>query len=118
MIASLLIAALVYLLLQAAYIGALAPQNLTNPSSWLNPLGGHGGAYGPYAELATTLGIGWVATLIYIDAVISPGGKAMLYVGATSRLPIRCRGRGQPRVFSSVSTGGGRRGSVSPWPPR
>ncbi len=109
-IASLLIAALVYLLLQAAYIGALAPQNLTNPSSWLNPLGGHGGAYGPYAELATTLGIGWVATLIYIDAVISPGGKAMLYVGATSRVTYSMsRARTAPSVFERLD------GRGTPW---
>ena len=35
---SLLIAAIVYLLLQAAYIGALDPHNLTNAASWLNPI--------------------------------------------------------------------------------
>ena len=46
-IASLFIAALVYLLLQAAYIGALEPHNLTNPASWLNPLGGQGGDVRP-----------------------------------------------------------------------
>jgi amino acid transporter len=109
-IASLLIAAVVYLLLQAAYIGALEPQNLTNAASWLHPLGGAAGPYGPYAELATSLGVGWVATLIYIDAVVSPAGKAALYVGTTSRITYSMsRAHTAPNVFERLD------GRGTPW---
>jgi amino acid transporter len=109
-ISSLLIAALVYLLLQAAYIGALDPHNLTNAASWLNPLNGKGGPYGPYAELATSLGVGWVATLIYIDAVVSPGGKAMLYVATSPRITYSMsKAHTFPNVFERLD----RRGT--PW---
>ena len=104
---SLLIAAIVYLLLQAAYIGALDPHNLTNAASWLTPLNGSGGVYGPYAELATSLGVGWVATLIYIDAVVSPAGKAALYVGTTSRITYSMsRAHTSPGVFERLDNRG------------
>ena len=109
-ISSLLIAAVIYLLLQAAYIGALDPQNLTNASSWLHPLNGQGGPYGPYVELATSMSLGWVATLIYIDAVVSPGGKAMLYVGSTSRITYSMsRAHTVPRPFERLDNRG------TPW---
>jgi amino acid transporter len=109
-ISSLLIAAVVYLLLQAAYIGALSPHSLTSAASWLNPLSGAPGPYGPYAHLATVLGVGWVATLIYIDAVISPGGKAALYVSSTSRVTYSMARTGAlPRPFERLD------GRGTPW---
>ncbi|HTT92938.1 MAG TPA: APC family permease [Acidimicrobiales bacterium] len=112
-ISSLLIAAVVYLLLQAAYIGALDPDRLTNAASWVNPLSGASGvavAYGPFARLATSLGVGWVATLIYIDAVVSPAGKATLYVSSTSRITYSMSRTGtSPRVFERLD------GRGTPW---
>jgi amino acid transporter len=109
-ISSLLIAAVVYLLLQAAYIGALDPSRLTSAAGWLSPLSGTPGAYGAYAELATALGVGWVATLIYIDAVISPAGKATLYVTSTSRITYSMTRSGTlPRPFQRLDNRG------TPW---
>jgi amino acid transporter len=32
------------------------------------------------------VGVGWLATLIYIDAMVSPGGTGLIYIGASSRL--------------------------------
>jgi amino acid transporter len=41
---------------------------------------------GPFANLATLVGLGWLATILYIDAVISPGGTGLIYTTASSRV--------------------------------
>lgn len=41
---------------------------------------------GPFAEIATLLSIGWLATIIYADAIISPGGTGLIYTTGSSRL--------------------------------
>jgi amino acid transporter len=41
---------------------------------------------GPFAELATLVGLGWLATILYIDAVISPAGTGLIYTTASSRV--------------------------------
>jgi amino acid transporter len=41
---------------------------------------------GPWAQLASLVGLGWLATILYIDAVVSPGGTGLVYTAATSRV--------------------------------
>jgi amino acid transporter len=41
---------------------------------------------GPFAEIASLLSIGWLATIIYADAIISPGGTGLIYTTGSSRL--------------------------------
>src|SRR5262249_9227710 len=53
--------------------------------NWSNPIPGQG-SFGPYATLATVAGVGWLATILYIDAVISPAGTGLVYTGTSSRL--------------------------------
>ena len=43
-------------------------------------------AFGPFAGLATGLGLGWLATLLYADAFISPAGTGLVYSASSSRL--------------------------------
>ena len=81
-IASMTVGAIVYLLLEVAFIGALDPGNLTH--GWANPVGK--GDFGPYATLAAAAGAGWLAAMLYIDAVISPAGTGLVYVATSSRL--------------------------------
>ncbi len=81
-IISMIIGTIIYLLLEVAFIGAIRPGNVLH--NWANPVGK--GNFGPYATLATSAGLGWLATLLYIDAVISPGGTGLLYLGTSSRL--------------------------------
>jgi len=40
----------------------------------------------PMAGIATAAGAAWPATVLFVDAVISPGGTALVYVTATSRI--------------------------------
>jgi amino acid transporter len=77
------IGVVLYVLLQLAFIGAINPGNVKH--NWSNPISG-AGEFGPYATLATTAGVGWLATLLYIDAVVSPSGTGLIYTGTSSRL--------------------------------
>ena len=72
----------IYILLEVAFIGAINPKDITH--NWLNPIPGQG-AFGPYASLATAAGVGWLATILYIDAVISPAGTGLVYSGTSAR---------------------------------
>jgi amino acid transporter len=41
---------------------------------------------GPFAGLATLVGAGWLAALLYTDAVVSPFGTGLLYTASSARL--------------------------------
>ena len=82
-IISMIVGTVIYILLEVAFIGAITPKNVQH--NWLNPIPGIG-HFGPYATLATTAGVGWLATILYIDAVISPMGTGLVYSGTTARL--------------------------------
>jgi amino acid transporter len=72
----------IYILLEIAFIGGLDPANIAH--GWANPV--TAGDFGPYATIATAAGAGWLATILYIDAFISPAGTGLVYVGTTARL--------------------------------
>jgi amino acid transporter len=103
-IISMLIGTLIYLLLEFAFVGALNPHNLTH--GWANPISGVK-AFGPYATLATTAGLGWLSTLLIIDAVVSPAGTGLVYIGTSSRLSYGLGRNGYfPRIISQISRTG------------
>lgn len=82
-IISMVIGIVIYLLLEVAFIGSLNPANLIH--GWQAPIAGLG-KFGPYASLATTAGLGWLSTLLVIDAVVSPAGTGLVYLGTSSRV--------------------------------
>jgi amino acid transporter len=41
---------------------------------------------GPFAQLATLVGVGWLAAILYFDAIISPGGTGLIYTTSSSRV--------------------------------
>ena len=103
-ILSMIIGTIIYLLLEVAFVGALNPANLVH--GWANPISGVK-AFGPYATLATTAGLGWLSTLLIIDAVVSPAGTGLVYLGTSSRLSYGLGRNGYfPRVISSISRRG------------
>jgi amino acid transporter len=81
-IGSMVIGVVLYIGLQLAFIGALHPEELKN--GWANISFPQDA--GPFAGIATVVGVGWLATLIYIDAMVSPGRTGLIYIGASSRL--------------------------------
>ena len=82
-IIAMVIGTILYLLLEVAFVGAINSKNVAH--NWLNPIPGSG-QFGPYATLATSAGVGWLATILYIDAVVSPAGTGLVYTGTSARL--------------------------------
>jgi amino acid transporter len=76
------IGVVIYVLLQIAFLGALPASQIGN--SWATSPFTH--LSGPFAQLATLVGLGWLATILYIDAVISPGGTGLIYTTGSSRV--------------------------------
>jgi len=81
-IMSVIIGAIIYVALQVVFLAAL-------PASQIHGTWAHG-AYttmtGPFAQVASLVAVGWLATILYVDAVISPGGTGLIYTTATSRV--------------------------------
>jgi amino acid transporter len=79
-IGSILIATVVYVLLQIAYLGAV-PHDLLAKAGW------HGIDFSsPFAELAVIVNLNWLAILLYADAFVSPSGTGMTYTASTARM--------------------------------
>jgi amino acid transporter len=78
------IGAVLYSLLQIVMIGGLEPGNLV--MGWTKPLGTDPSDYGAWYTLALSVGAGWLAKVLIIDAVISPAGTGVVYVSTSARL--------------------------------
>ena len=97
---SVAIGAVIYLALQVVYIGALPGASFAH--GWANLA--YNGINGPFAGLATVIGLGWLGTILYIDAVISPGGTGLIYVTSTSRISYGLSRNGYtPQKFESTN---------------
>lgn len=83
-LAAMAIGAVLYALLQIVMIGALDPRNILN--GWTKPLGTDPSDYGAWYTLALAVGAGWLAKMLIIDAVISPAGTGVVYVGSSARI--------------------------------
>jgi amino acid transporter len=93
-----------YLLLDFAFVGSLNPANLVH--GWTQPIPGVA-KLGPYISLTTQAGLGWLATLLVIDAVVSPGGTGLVYLGTSSRLSYGLGRNGYfPKAISRINARG------------
>jgi amino acid transporter len=81
-VGAMLIGAVVYILLDLAFVGALNPHDAAH--GWANlTFKNH---FGPFAALASALSLGWLAVLLYIDAFLSPAGTGLIYAGSSARV--------------------------------
>ncbi|GEO25389.1 aspartate:proton symporter [Alicyclobacillus acidoterrestris] len=81
LILSVILSAVVYILLQVSFIGAIPTAKLAG--GWT----GISQAFSlPFRDLAVMLGIGWLAILIVLDAIVSPSGSANIFMNSTSRI--------------------------------
>jgi amino acid transporter len=94
----------IYILLQVVFIGAMAPDQLTK---------GFGGITnpeimaGPFAAVAALAGLGFWATILRIDAFVSPFGTGLIYQTSTSRVGYGlARNRYFPQIFQMVDRNG------------
>jgi amino acid transporter len=77
---SIVLATVMYLLLQFAFLGAVPHDLLAN--GWANLTF----SQAPYAELAKSLGLLWLMNVIFVDAVVSPAGTGNIYLSGTTRV--------------------------------
>jgi amino acid transporter len=76
---SLVLSTAVYLLLQVAFLGAVAPEHLSEGWGALE-------YSSPFAQLALALNLNWLALLLYADAFVSPSGTGTTYTATTARM--------------------------------
>lgn len=81
-IGSVMLAAVIYVGLQVAFLLAIDPADLAG--GWANL--SFTGDFGPFAGLALGLGMTWLAVFLYIDAYVSPGGTALIFTTGGSRI--------------------------------
>jgi len=102
-IGAIVLGAVIYILLQVVFLGALPASQIGHtwagsPFATLS---------GPFADLAMLLGVGWLATILFIDAVISPGGTGLIYTTATSRVSYGLSRNGYvPSVYARTDRRG------------
>jgi amino acid transporter len=102
-IGAITLGAIIYILLQVIFLAALPAAEVKG--TWATA--GYTTFSGPFANLATIVGLGWLATILYIDAVISPGGTGLIYTTATSRVSYGLSRNGYiPKVYESVDRRG------------
>ncbi|KLD79713.1 amino acid transporter, partial [Xanthomonas hyacinthi DSM 19077] len=95
-IGSILLATVVYVLLQIAFIGAVPPDQLGKGWAGLEYAS-------PFAQLATALMINWMAILLYADAFVSPSGTGATYTATTARMIYAMERNGQlPKIFGHI----------------
>ena len=81
-IGSVILTAIIYIALQIAFIGAVNPADLSHGWANLN----FQNDFGPLAAIASLIGLGWLAVLLYIDAIISPADTGLIYTTVTGRI--------------------------------
>jgi amino acid transporter len=108
-ILSIVIGAVVYILIQLAFLGAMNPSVLLHNGGWTGLATSKSAvagqlAAGPFFTLVSIAGIAWLATVLRIDAVISPGGTGLMYETASARLSFGLSRNGfVPTAFERVS---------------
>ena len=104
-VGSVLITALIYIALQFAFIGSLDPTILAKSHGWAGL--SFQNDFGPLAALATLLGMGWLAVLLYADAIVSPGDTGLIYTTTTSRISYAMAKNGNAPQSLAKTTGRG-----------
>jgi amino acid transporter len=104
-IIAVLLGTAIYVMLQVALIGAMPPSLLGHGFAGIPATNGI--AIAPFAGLSAAVGLGWLATLVRIDGVISPSGTGLIYVTSTSRVGYGlARNRYYPSIFAKVDRRG------------
>jgi amino acid transporter len=104
-IISILMCTVIYIMIQVVFLGALRPSDLAH--GWAAMKTNPAMEVGPLAFLAGGAGLGWLATLLRVDAGISPSGTALVYETSTSRVGYGlARNRYYPQPFAWVDKNG------------
>jgi L-asparagine transporter-like permease len=101
----------VYLLLELAFLGAV-PHSLLAAHGWKGI-----DFTSPFGQLAVLLNLGWLASLLYVDAVLSPSGSELIGTTEGARQTYAlAKNRTLPKYFLSVPDKHARRSPAGPGP--
>jgi amino acid transporter len=104
-VTAILLGTVIYILLQVVFIGAIQPSALNH--GWAALATNKGLIDGPLAFIAGAAALGWLATILRIDAFISPSGTGLIYQTSTSRVGYGlARNRYYPQIFARVDSRG------------
>ncbi len=93
----------IFVLVQVAFIGVIPASELAD--GWRGVV--LEGASGPFAAFALVLGLGWLATILYIDATVSPFGSALIFTSSAGRLVLAMgNNRNIPGFFRRLTRNG------------
>src|SRR5450755_1065191 len=93
---SIALSTVVYLMLQVAFLGSVAPEHLSEGWAALE-------YSSPFAQLALALNLNWLAILLYADAFVSPSGTGVTYTATTAPIIYAVERNGTaPKVFGRV----------------
>ena len=85
-IGSILLGMVIYMALQVAFLGSLPAGAIGKTWSDASSHAFYTAFTGPFAQIATVVGLGWLAAVLYADAIISPGGTGLIYTTGSSRV--------------------------------
>jgi amino acid transporter len=103
-IGAMAIGTVIYIMVQVVFIAAMAPAQLTHGFPGISDTNV---LSGPIAGLAGLIGLGVLATVLRIDAFVSPYGTGLIYLTATSRVTYGlARNRYIPQVFTRTDSRG------------
>ncbi|HEY3684837.1 MAG TPA: APC family permease [Streptosporangiaceae bacterium] len=104
-IGSVAICTVIYIALQIAFIAAVSPGDISKSGGW--PGLEFTNDFGPLAAIASAIGLAWLAVVLYIDSVISPGDTGLIYTAVTSRLGYTMAKNGNaPQSVAKLTKGG------------
>jgi amino acid transporter len=96
-ITAVLLAVALYTLLQVVFIAAVPGAALVH--GWAKLV-----YTSPFAQVASAIGLGWLATILYADAVLSPSGTGLTYLASTARVAYAsARNRYLGKPFEKIS---------------
>ncbi|PYB68650.1 amino acid transporter [Thermoplasma sp. Kam2015] len=102
-ILSVAVASAIYMIVQIAFIGSLQWGNI-KPGDW-SALANSGYSSGPMLVLASTLGLGALASVLLFDGIISPLGTSSIYQTTTARVSYRISEMGfLPKRISALNS--------------
>jgi amino acid transporter len=102
-IGAITIGVVIYILLQVVFLAALPAAQVHG--TWATA--GYTKFSGPFAQLASLVGLGWLAAVLYIDAVVSPAGTGLIYTTASSRVSYGLSRNGYvPAVYERIDRRG------------
>lgn len=95
-VGAVLICAVIYVLLQVAYLGAMPPDMITKGWGSLD-------FSSPLAQLSLAVGVNWLAMILYADAFVSPSGTGINYTASCARMIYGMERNGHlPKLLGTV----------------